>query len=117
MPCFMKAFHERHFLFLGYGLRDWNLRLVLRNLRESCLTFPGTSAPVQLANGQGPIVSKAALLLMRLSSDRPIWKWSCGRDATLRFSMSISMNSFADFGSSRRFCDALAATDPDSVSL
>ncbi len=30
---FMKAFHERHFLFLGYGLRDWNLRLVLRNLR------------------------------------------------------------------------------------
>ena len=31
---FMKAFHDRHFLFLGYGLGDWNLRLVLRNLRE-----------------------------------------------------------------------------------
>jgi hypothetical protein len=30
---FMKAFHDRHFLFLGYGLRDWNLRVVLRNLR------------------------------------------------------------------------------------
>jgi hypothetical protein len=30
---FMKAFYDRHFLFLGYGLRDWNLRVVLRNLR------------------------------------------------------------------------------------
>jgi hypothetical protein len=30
---FMRAFRERHFLFLGYGLRDWNLRVVLRNLR------------------------------------------------------------------------------------
>ncbi len=30
---FMKAFRDRHFLFLGYGLRDWNLRVVLRNLR------------------------------------------------------------------------------------
>lgn len=30
---FMRAFHDRHFLFLGYGLRDWNLRVVLRNLR------------------------------------------------------------------------------------
>jgi hypothetical protein len=30
---FMKTFHDRHFLFLGYGLRDWNLRVVLRNLR------------------------------------------------------------------------------------
>jgi hypothetical protein len=30
---FIRAFHDRHFLFLGYGLRDWNLRVVLRNLR------------------------------------------------------------------------------------
>ena len=30
---FMKTFRNRHFLFLGYGLRDWNLRVVLRNLR------------------------------------------------------------------------------------
>jgi len=30
---FMKHFRERHFLFLGYGLNDWNLRVVLRNLR------------------------------------------------------------------------------------
>ena len=32
---FMKAFRERHFLFLGYGLRDWNLRVVLRLLRDN----------------------------------------------------------------------------------
>jgi hypothetical protein len=43
---FMKAFHDRHFLFLGYGLRDWNLRVVLRNLRG---TLPG-AANVAVAN-------------------------------------------------------------------
>jgi hypothetical protein len=31
---FMRHFKERHFLFLGYGLGDWNLRVVLRNLRK-----------------------------------------------------------------------------------
>jgi SIR2-like protein len=30
---FMRYFRERQFLFLGYGLRDWNLRVVLKNLR------------------------------------------------------------------------------------
>jgi hypothetical protein len=29
---FIKYFSERHFLFLGYGLRDWNFRVVLRDL-------------------------------------------------------------------------------------
>lgn len=29
---FMRHFRTRHFLFLGYGLRDWNLRVVLKNL-------------------------------------------------------------------------------------
>ncbi|OLE55110.1 MAG: hypothetical protein AUG51_05630 [Acidobacteria bacterium 13_1_20CM_3_53_8] len=31
---FMPYFRTRHFLFLGYGLNDWNLRVVLRNLRD-----------------------------------------------------------------------------------
>lgn len=31
---FMRHFRTRHFLFLGYGLRDWNLRVVLKNLRS-----------------------------------------------------------------------------------
>jgi hypothetical protein len=30
---FFRYFRERNFLFLGYSLRDWNLRVVLRNLR------------------------------------------------------------------------------------
>jgi hypothetical protein len=33
--CFYRYFRERSFLFLGYSLRDWNLRVVLRNLRKS----------------------------------------------------------------------------------
>ena len=30
---FIKHFRNRHFLFLGHGLADWNLRVILRNLR------------------------------------------------------------------------------------
>ena len=30
---FMRHFRTRHFLFMGYGLNDWNLRVVLNNLR------------------------------------------------------------------------------------
>ncbi|MGQ0646278.1 MAG: SIR2 family NAD-dependent protein deacylase [Gemmatimonadaceae bacterium] len=29
---FMRHFRTRHFLFMGYGLRDWNLRVLLRSL-------------------------------------------------------------------------------------
>ncbi|MDX2031143.1 MAG: SIR2 family protein [Blastocatellia bacterium] len=32
---FMRYFRTRHFLFLGYGLRDWNFRVVLKNLRAA----------------------------------------------------------------------------------
>ncbi|MBC7909362.1 MAG: SIR2 family protein [Pyrinomonadaceae bacterium] len=32
---FMRYFRSRYFLFLGYGLRDWNLRVVLKNLRTA----------------------------------------------------------------------------------
>jgi hypothetical protein len=31
---FMRYFRSRHFLFLGYGLNDWNMRVVLNNLRS-----------------------------------------------------------------------------------
>ena len=36
---FMRHFRTRHFLFLGYGLRDWNLRVVLKNLRTALPTI------------------------------------------------------------------------------
>jgi SIR2-like domain len=45
---FMKAFRDRHFLFLGYGLRDWNLRVVLRNLRG----ILSSTASAAVANDQ-----------------------------------------------------------------
>jgi len=37
---FMEYFRTRHFLFLGYGLRDWNLRVVLRNLKSQLPAMP-----------------------------------------------------------------------------
>ena len=33
-PAFSEYFHDRGFLFLGYGLKDWNLRVLLRKIRE-----------------------------------------------------------------------------------
>ncbi|HYX30935.1 MAG TPA: SIR2 family protein [Pyrinomonadaceae bacterium] len=39
---FMRHFRTRHFLFMGYGLNDWNLRVVLNNLR-SVLPSAGTN--------------------------------------------------------------------------
>ncbi len=43
---FMRHFKTRHFLFLGYGLRDWNLRVVLKNLRT---VLPATNEQRSLA--------------------------------------------------------------------
>lgn len=40
----MVEFRKRRFLFLGYGLRDWNLRVMLRHLK-SALAVTETSAP------------------------------------------------------------------------
>jgi hypothetical protein len=39
---FFNKFHDRHFLFLGYSLRDWNLRVILRYLASS--VSAGTAA-------------------------------------------------------------------------
>lgn len=36
---FMDYFSSRQFLFLGYGLRDWNLRVVLKNLNSVLNSF------------------------------------------------------------------------------
>jgi SIR2-like protein len=40
---FMLEFGKRRFLFLGYGLRDWNFRVMLKNLR-SALARPDAGA-------------------------------------------------------------------------
>jgi hypothetical protein len=36
---FIEYFRSRRFLFLGYSLRDWNLRVVLNSLRRSSACF------------------------------------------------------------------------------
>lgn len=33
-PCLIEHFRERSFLFLGYSLRDWNLRVVMKNMSK-----------------------------------------------------------------------------------
>jgi hypothetical protein len=51
---FFPHFRERSFLFLGYSLRDWNLRVVLKNLNK-CLA----SRPVGGYDGDDPLPSWA----------------------------------------------------------
>src|SRR5262249_33536734 len=36
----MQHFRDRSFLFLGYGLRDWNLRVVLKNVSKHLVNRP-----------------------------------------------------------------------------
>ena len=44
---FMRHFRQRHFLFLGYGLRDWNFRVLLRSLaRPTPGEADATSSPI-----------------------------------------------------------------------
>ena len=42
---FMVEFRKRRFLFLGYGLRDWNLRVMLHHLKSALATTETTAAP------------------------------------------------------------------------
>lgn len=44
---FAEAFQSRHFLFLGYSLRDWNLRVVLNRLQDSRRASDITSWGIQ----------------------------------------------------------------------
>jgi hypothetical protein len=44
---FMRHFRTRHFLFLGYGLRDWNLRVVLKNLRTVLPAVENAGQPAE----------------------------------------------------------------------
>jgi hypothetical protein len=36
---FTELFPDRHFLFLGYSLRDWNLRVVLNRIQTSSMDY------------------------------------------------------------------------------
>lgn len=49
---FMALFRKCRFLFLGYGLRDWNLRVILKNLKT---TLPRPEAEVVDAEPDAPL--------------------------------------------------------------
>ena len=53
---FMRYFRAHNFLFLGYGLNDWNLRVILRNLETAS---PGGDAPAAAEVEEGGVRSWA----------------------------------------------------------
>src|SRR4030095_7008164 len=53
---FMRHFRARHFLFMGYGLNDWNLRVVLNNLRS---VLPGETSAADEVNEEEELRSWA----------------------------------------------------------
>jgi hypothetical protein len=51
---FAEPFQTRHFLFLGYGLRDWNLRVVLNRIEKDMRRPSGTTSWA-IQNGPSPL--------------------------------------------------------------
>ena len=75
---FMRHFRNRRFLFLGYGLNDWNLRVVLRNLRTMLPTAEdaksasqGTSDKAAPAVAPNPASSNTNLQSWAIQHDPP----------------------------------------------
>ena len=54
IPVYLKAMDRTsHFLFLGYGMRDWNLRVILRHIwSEQSRALLGGQRAIQLAPGE-----------------------------------------------------------------
>jgi hypothetical protein len=63
---FYPHFRERSFLFLGYGLRDWNLRVVLKNLSRH---FAARAA----AADEDDVVPSWAIQLAPSELERRLW--------------------------------------------
>jgi hypothetical protein len=47
-PLFITHFYTRQFLFLGYGLKDWNFRVMMKNLKEKSKSPRKTPATGQV---------------------------------------------------------------------
>lgn len=67
---FIRHFRSRHFLFLGYGLRDWNLRVLLRSLAFA----PGGGAP--LVSGAADDASDDASDDPRRATEERVKSWA-----------------------------------------
>jgi hypothetical protein len=82
---FMRHFRRRHFLFLGYGLRDWNLRVVLRNLRA---LLPRVGDP-QAAGGDGDEAEELrSWAIQYRPSDLEVELWNARRVKIYDFDVS-----------------------------
>ncbi len=68
---FMRHFRTRHFLFMGYGLNDWNLRVVLHNLRT--VTSGADEKPPEGEDGEEDLRSWA---IQFCPSDLEVELWS-----------------------------------------
>lgn len=69
----MMEFRKRRFLFLGYGLHDWNFRVMLKNLRR-ILTASEIGGPV----GQAALANPA--LLTQISPETDLRSWAIQRN-------------------------------------
>lgn len=71
---FVQHFARSQFLFMGYGLNDWNLRVVLRNLAKMIPTGPeGSVTAARLSRGPSwAIQHKPSLLEQKLWSTRGV---------------------------------------------
>lgn len=72
---FMLEFRKRRFLFLGYGLHDWNFRVMLKNLRRS-LTIADIGGPIREAALANPN------LLEQISPEVDLRSWAIQRAPT-----------------------------------
>jgi hypothetical protein len=77
--CFMRHFRERHFLFLGYGLNDWNLRVILKNLRTvlpvgEAKSDPSTTpVPAAEPDGEDEDLRSWAIQFAPSDLERELW--------------------------------------------
>jgi len=72
---FMRHFRTRHFLFMGYGLNDWNLRVVLKNLRAVLPTME-ESSPEQFPSRNDEDGDLRSWAIQFCPSDLEVELWS-----------------------------------------
>ena len=68
----MDYFQQTQFLFMGYGLNDWNFRVVLRKLRAIFPTATGVAYPAQQSGPSWAIQHRPSPLETKLWESRGV---------------------------------------------
>lgn len=73
---FMLEFRKRRFLFLGYGLRDWNLRVMLRNMKTTLAKTAGVVGVGSAAEETLPAQDLSSWAIQRNPSEleQELWR-------------------------------------------